>query len=177
MHIIIDGYNLIRQSDVFRAAEKTSLETGRNRLIHSLALYNQSKSHRITVVFDGWIEGSPQEERYRERGIDVVYSRRGERADEVIKRMARRGGSDLLVVSSDRDIALSVTKAGGVALSSHQFETKMRDDHDGQQPSEQFPGDSDDDEQSERVASTKKKGPARKRSKRERKTLKALRKL
>ena len=53
MHIIVDGYNLIRQSDTFRQSERKSLEEGRNALLRSLAGYRKLRGHRITVVFDG----------------------------------------------------------------------------------------------------------------------------
>ena len=42
MHIIVDGYNLIRQSDVLRGHERKSLEAGRKALIRSLASTNGS---------------------------------------------------------------------------------------------------------------------------------------
>ena len=63
MHILIDGYNLIRQSVDLKRFERQSLEAGRKALIDWLSRYRQRKGHRITVVFDGWVSGSPQEER------------------------------------------------------------------------------------------------------------------
>ncbi|MFZ4438471.1 MAG: NYN domain-containing protein [Syntrophales bacterium] len=47
MHIIVDGYNLIRQSDTFRQFEKKSLEEGRNALLRSLAGYRKLRGHHI----------------------------------------------------------------------------------------------------------------------------------
>ena len=70
MHLIIDGYNLIRQSDVLRSHERQGLEAGRKALIRMLAGYRRVMGHRITVVFDGWLGGPPQEERDREAGIE-----------------------------------------------------------------------------------------------------------
>ena len=52
MHLIVDGYNLIRQSDTLRSCERISLEAGRRALVQSLAHYQRAKGHRITVVFD-----------------------------------------------------------------------------------------------------------------------------
>jgi len=72
MHIYIDGYNLIRQSADLKHFERQSLEAGRHALIAWLASYRQSKDHRITVVFDGWKEGSPVEERDVSRGITII---------------------------------------------------------------------------------------------------------
>ena len=63
MHILIDGYNLIRQSINLRRFERQSLEAGRKALIAWLSEYRNRKDHRITVVFDSWESGQPQEER------------------------------------------------------------------------------------------------------------------
>lgn len=53
MVILIDGYNVIRQSDNLRRYERKSLEAGRQALIKKLVEYEKKKNHQITVVFDG----------------------------------------------------------------------------------------------------------------------------
>ncbi len=125
MHIIIDGYNLIRQSDSLRRHEKQSLEAGRRALIHKLSEYKRKKGHKITVVFDGWETGSAQEERDRQGNINIIYSRRGEKADDVIKRLADNSSEETIIISSDREIASYVTRHGKTALSSIEFEMLM----------------------------------------------------
>jgi uncharacterized protein len=125
MHIIVDGYNLIRQSDYLRRYEKHSLEAGRRALTLRLSEYKRIKGHRITVVFDGWENGPAQEERDREGNIGIIYSRRGEKADDVIKRLADSSPEETIVISSDREIASHVTRRGKTALSSPEFEMLM----------------------------------------------------
>ncbi|MGV8058319.1 MAG: NYN domain-containing protein [Smithellaceae bacterium] len=125
MHIIIDGYNLIRQSDCLRRHEKQSLEAGRRALILRLAEYKRKKGHQITVVFDGWEKGSAMEERDRQENIGIIYSRRGEKADDVIKRLADNSSEETVIISSDREIASYVTRHGKTALSSTEFEMLM----------------------------------------------------
>ena len=61
MLILIDGYNLIRQSDILRNYERQSLEAGRRALISKLIEYEKKKGHKITVVFDGGKNGSADE--------------------------------------------------------------------------------------------------------------------
>ncbi|CAD7778116.1 MAG: YacP-like NYN domain protein [Candidatus Methanoperedenaceae archaeon GB50] len=53
MELVIDGYNVIRQSPVFKKAEQEGLEVGRETLIKYLEAYRKLKKHKITVVFDG----------------------------------------------------------------------------------------------------------------------------
>ena len=177
MHIIIDGYNLIRQSDSLRRIERLSLERGRSELIRRVAGYRRLRGHTVTVVFDGWMTGPAQEERSREDGVHIIYSRRGETADEVIKRMARaQRGSEVIVVSSDREVANAAVKAGGVAISSPEFEERMGEEETKGMLSDYEPPEEDDDDTLPR-SGTRKKGSARRRSKRDRQAQRRLSKL
>ena len=116
MHIIIDGYNMIRQSDALRRYERLSLEAGRNALIRSVSHYKKQRGHKVTVVFDGWQGGPVEEERAKLSGIDIIYSRKGEKADEVIKRMVQERAEEIVVVTSDRGIADFVGRRGRTAI-------------------------------------------------------------
>jgi len=175
MHIIIDGYNLIRQSDVLRLHERQGLESGRKALVHLLAGYRRDRGHRITVVFDGWLGGSPQEERDREAGIDIIYSRRGEKADEVIKRLARQHAYETLVVTSDRPVMDAAIRAGVTAVPSGEFEARIRQSRSAPAQGPAAADKDNDDDPSSR--GTKKKGPSRKSSKRDRLKQRSMEKL
>jgi hypothetical protein len=166
MHIIIDGYNLIRQSDTLKRFEKFSLEEGRNELVRRMASYKRLKRHKITIVFDGWIDGSPREERMKQGGINVIYSRQGEKADEVIKRMAhKRRGEEFVVVTSDGEVAAAISRTSGVTISSPEFEEKVRTE---EEQEVLFEGGHREEEYDDPTLSTKKRGPSRRISKRER---------
>lgn len=158
MYIIVDGYNLIRQSDNLRRFERQSLEAGRNALINQLSLYKRKRGHKITVVFDGWESGGANEERDRQGGIDIIYSRRGEKADDVIKRIAGNSSGEIMVVSSDREIVSFVTRRSKTAISSPEFEIIMRKAA-AQSADVDMSRKIDDDEDSDQRAG--KKGPAR----------------
>ncbi|MCE5262017.1 MAG: NYN domain-containing protein [Deltaproteobacteria bacterium] len=175
MHIIVDGYNLIRQSDTFRQSERKSLEEGRNALVRSLAGYRKLRGHRITVVFDGWVGGSPAEERDLAGGVAIIYSRLGEKADEVIKRLLEKGDEEILVVTSDREIATFAVRRGKTAISSVEFDRLLERNATGSSPVEDS-GDGRDDEDEDRTG-LKGKGPARRLSKQKRAALARFRKL
>jgi len=178
MHIIIDGYNLIRQSDSLRRYERFSLEEGRKALISFIAGYRKHKEHKVTIVFDGWEHGPAEEERDRRQGIDIVYSRRGEKADDLIKRCVEKIGEEIVVVTSDRDIADFVVRRGGTAISSGEFEElAMRLKTSLPVPSpytdERYDKDKDDDA----MANMKKKGPSRRLSRKKKTAMERIRKL
>jgi uncharacterized protein len=55
----------------------------------------------------------------------VIYSRRGERADQVIQRLAREYGSDCAVVSSDHEIVNHATAHGAFVMGAREFAGKL----------------------------------------------------
>jgi len=98
------------------------LSAEREKLIRGLSGYRKIKGHDITVVFDGWKSGGSREETIRTGGITVVYSRVGETADSVIKRIISRDKREWIVVTSDRDIADFAWANGSVAVPSARFD-------------------------------------------------------
>ena len=175
MHIIVDGYNLIRQSVTFRQAERKSLEEGRNALIRSLAGYRKLRGHRITVVFDGWVGGSPREERDLAGGVEIIYSRLGEKADEVIKRLLEKGDEENLVVTSDREIAVFAVRRGKTAIPSPEFDQLLERNAAGSSVSEDS-GEAESDDDDDRTG-LKRKGPSRRLSKQKRAAMARFKKL
>ncbi len=97
------------------------MSSHREKLILLLSEYRKLKAHDITVVFDGWKSGGPREETLKTGGIAVIYSRLGEKADYVIKRIISRDKREWIVVSSDRDIAAFAWSKGCVAVPSDRF--------------------------------------------------------
>jgi predicted RNA-binding protein with PIN domain len=175
MHIIVDGYNLIRQSDTFRHFERKSLEEGRNALIRSLAGYRKLRGHRMTVVFDGWVGGSPKEERDLAGGVEIIYSRLGEKADEVIKRLLEKGSEEILVVTSDREIAVFATRRGKTAIAAAAFDALLERSAAGSSAAD-TPGEENPDDDDDRTG-MKRKGPSRRLSKQKRTAMARFKKL
>lgn len=171
IHIIIDGYNLIRQSNQLSDLDLQDMQWGRDTLVEMLAAYKKIKAHRITVVFDGTRTPLLSLQRDRRRGITLVFSHAGESADAVIKQMARREGDRALVVSSDSDIVRSVQAQGAATISAADFENKLRLAYDTGEV--EF----DRDAHTGWTPTTRKKGPRRRLSKKQRKNKAKLRKL
>jgi len=156
LHLIIDGYNLIRQSPTLSRQETRALEFGREALLARLASYKRIRPHPITVVFDA-AEGPVLEETTeRRRGIKVVYSSASETADQVIFRLARRLGAQAVVITSDLALTRAVEAAGATAVPSQEFEDRME-----QAFYLDVKGGEAEDEDYEPSLSTRKKGPSR----------------
>ncbi len=125
IHIIIDGYNLIRQSDRLSVIDRRDIQSGREALIETLAEYRKIKQHKITVVFDGTNAPSFSRRVEKLKGIKIQFSRNGELADTVIKRMAAMEREKALIVSSDLEIVNYAESQGAATISSPEFEEKV----------------------------------------------------
>jgi predicted RNA-binding protein with PIN domain len=125
IHIIIDGYNLIRQSRSFSDFDHQDIQLGREALLDTLAAYKRIKHHKITVVFDGTNAPPLSRHENRVKGIKVKFSRKGELADSVIKRMVSREREKALVVSSDMDVVSFAASKGAATIRSSDFEEKI----------------------------------------------------
>lgn len=110
-HLVVDGYNVTK-----RGFGDMSLEQQRKRLISGLGGIAAQTGDEVTVVFDGAarVPGLPP----TPRGVRVLFSRPGETADELIRRLVRAEppGRPVVVVSSDREVADGVQRHGAYPL-------------------------------------------------------------
>jgi predicted RNA-binding protein with PIN domain len=114
--ILIDGYNVIRNTAGLVAAERLGLSAGRDALLSLLAARYRHTAHTVIVVFDG--DGEVESMQPPARGVrgQVVFTRRGDSADAALQRIAaeaRTRGADVVVVSNDLEVRLGASAVGG----------------------------------------------------------------
>ncbi len=73
------------------------------------------------MVFDGWKGGGASESVSTRGGVRIIYSRLGEKADSVIKRIVSTDKRQWIVVSSDREVASHAWSSGSVPVPSEEF--------------------------------------------------------
>jgi len=162
LHILVDGYNLI-------GTAHENLQKARHGLVQNLLSYSRAKGYQVTVVFDGWKDGQIKEARIRTDTVTVIYSKLGEKADDVIKKLIQSSRPPLIVVSSDRELADFAWGKDIVALNADEFERKV---HSTLNPEERA---IDDDHTG--TSSVRRNGNRRRLSSREKKKMQALNKL
>ncbi|WP_018351077.1 NYN domain-containing protein [Longispora albida] len=112
-HMIVDGYNVTKAG-----FGELSLEQQRTRLVTGLGGIAAQTGAEVTCVFDGAerIHGLPP----TPRGVRVLFSKKGETADELIRRLVRAepSGRPVVVISTDREVADGVRRHGAYPLSS-----------------------------------------------------------
>ncbi len=165
LHLVIDGYNLIRQVSSLQRLEGRSLAAGRDALIAKLKAYRKVKPLKITVVFDGASELSEFADAYNEGGIAIAYSPSSKSADDVIKEFVDRLKSRAIIVSSDRSILNHAKLNGAAVIDSVTFYGKLQmAEALGQTPTSK----NEDKKPAHKRWSTYKKGPSKKLPKKER---------
>ena len=117
-HYIVDGYNIIRQSDALATG---SLRDQREKLLKFIEERRPqgSPSHRVTVVFDGRADVSSP----RWPGSTRVLFSPGKDADRLIKGLVDESTRprDAVVVTDDREIQRWVRAAGAKILGAQDF--------------------------------------------------------
>ncbi|MBI5327794.1 MAG: NYN domain-containing protein [Deltaproteobacteria bacterium] len=169
IHLVIDGYNLTGVMTMPGQAAM-DLEGIREELIKRLQAYKRIKGHRITVVFDGKKSGNFYRARANQGGIEVIFSKDGEEADQILREMAKSEESSMTLITSDRAVASFAEAHNVVTMSSGEFDAIL-----SMAIYSDIKGIVDEGEENDMP--TKKSGNPRKLSKQERKRFQRIKKL
>ncbi|MFJ5109225.1 NYN domain-containing protein [Streptomyces sp. NPDC088551] len=113
-HLIVDGYNVTKTGYPTMPLEKQRL-----RLLGGLAMLAAQTGAEMTCVFDGAELAAPVL-LAPPRGVRVLFSKPGVTADELIRQLVRAEppGRPVVVVSTDREVADGVARAGARPVAS-----------------------------------------------------------
>ncbi len=121
--ILIDGYSLLHNWPDLAPGQPRHSERARDELIHVLTQYHDVTGEPITIFFDG--AGAPASAAKPEssREVEVLFSRAGQTADDLIERAAHRFQSygEVLVVTDDSAERDTVGGMGGSVSSCANF--------------------------------------------------------
>jgi predicted RNA-binding protein with PIN domain len=102
--ILVDGYSLLHKWPELAPGQPRHSERARAELIHVLTRYQDTTGEPVTIFFDG--SGAPPNVPKSESGnaVEVLFSRAGQTADQMIERAAHRfqPHGEVLVVTDDR---------------------------------------------------------------------------
>ncbi|MFD8892877.1 NYN domain-containing protein [Streptomyces sp. NPDC059566] len=113
-HLVVDGYNVTKTGYPTMPLEKQRL-----RLLGGLSMLAAQTGAEMTCVFDGAELAAPVL-LAPPRGVRVLFSKAGVTADELIRQLVRAEppGRPVVVVSTDREVADGVAKAGARPVTS-----------------------------------------------------------
>src|SRR5262245_46667593 len=124
VRILVDGYSLLHHWVNLAPGRPRHSAAAREELIHVLTQYHDASSVPLTIVFDGArTVREPGETTSSSRDVEVLYSRAGQTADQIIERAAHRFAEhgEVLVVTDDAMERETVASSGGSVSNCENF--------------------------------------------------------
>ena len=128
LRILVDGFSLLHAWPEVAPRQPRHSAAARDELVHWLTQYQDAITTPITVVFDGTgaPAGTPKIPSRPE--MEILYSRAGQTADDVIERATHRllDYGEVLVVTDDNAERTTVMSLGGHTSSCAMFIADLR---------------------------------------------------
>lgn len=103
--LIVDGYNIINAWPELAELKSRKLEEARDKLLEIMINYAGFTGQEVVIVYDAHQVKGASGFRESFHGVEVVFSREGETADEVIERIVGEytasGDREVYVATSD----------------------------------------------------------------------------
>jgi predicted RNA-binding protein with PIN domain len=123
VRILVDGYSLMHNWPQLAPGKPRHSAEARDELIRRLTLYRDAIGTPITIVFDGSGPRGGKTPPTPAPELEVLYSRSGQTADDIIERVAVRlqPFGEMLAVTDDYAERDTVFYHGGMAVSCFNF--------------------------------------------------------
>lgn len=121
--ILVDGYSLLHHWQALAPGRPRHAAAAREELVHVLTLYYDACGTPLTIVFDGSGPKRGADETPSTPEVEILFSRGGQTADQIIERAAHRlqPYGEVLVVTDDIAERDTVMNMGSMAASCENF--------------------------------------------------------
>lgn len=126
--LLVDGYNIIFAWEELKELANVNIDSARDRLIDILINYQGYKGNRLILVFDAYKVKGGKENLVKQGGIDIIYTREAETADEYIAKtsQALRKEGRVTVATSDSLVQMIIFGSGAIRLSANELLREVR---------------------------------------------------
>ncbi len=123
VRILVDGYSLLHAWPEIAPGRARHSAAARDELIQCLTLYRDAAGTPLTIVFDGINNDIRLSTVESTREVEILYTRAGQTADQVIERVTHRLSpyGEVLAVTDDNAERDTVIAMGGMASSCGNF--------------------------------------------------------
>jgi len=123
IRILVDGYSLLHNWPEIAPGHPRHSAAARDELIHRLTQYRDAIGTPITIFFDGAGAPTGTPTALSTPEVEVLYSRAGQTADQMIERAAHRFAEygEVLAVTDDLAERQTVSNMGGMSSSCWNF--------------------------------------------------------
>ncbi|MGI6488433.1 MAG: NYN domain-containing protein [Syntrophothermaceae bacterium] len=118
--LIVDGYNVINSWPELVELKQQTLEDARGKLLEIMTNYAALTGIKVVIVYDAYqVKGARGSKEFY-HGVEVIFSREGETADEVIERAVGeymvQGSHQVYVATSDWTEQRIIFGKGGLRI-------------------------------------------------------------
>ena len=126
-YLFVDGYNIINTWESLRSLSELSLGAARGELIEIMAEYQHYTAIKVIIVFDAHMVKSNSGMKETIKGVEVVYTKENETADQYIERTLDSIGriKRVRVATSDWMEQQVILGRGGTRISSRELEVEI----------------------------------------------------
>lgn len=123
VRILVDGYSLLHNWPELARGQARHSAAAREELIHILTQYQDATGTPLTIFFDGGGAPAGTPKLASTRTVEVLFSKPGQTADDMIERAAHRFQpyGEVLAVTDDHAERDTVIALGGLAASCLNF--------------------------------------------------------
>lgn len=123
LRILVDGYSLLHAWPELAEGRARHSAAAREALIQELTHYHDATGTAVTIFFDGAGAPAGTPQTHSTRQVEVLYSRAGQTADQMIERAAYRLSQlgEVMVITNDFAERDTVNSFGGMAQSCENF--------------------------------------------------------
>ncbi len=128
VRILVDGYSLLHKWPELAPGHPRHSGVARQELVRRLTLYQDAIGTPVTIFFDGGGRRTGTANAPEHSSVEVLYSLRGQTADQLIERAAHRFAAygQVLAVTDDLAERATVMSLGGACTSCSAFIEDVR---------------------------------------------------
>ena len=129
-YLFVDGYNVINAWEKLKALSQINLEQARNELIDIMTEYQHYSGIKVIIVFDAHYVKNNSGKKDNIKGVDIVYTKENETADQYIERTLDAIGrlKKVRVATSDWMEQQVILSRGGTRISAREVEAEIQDE-------------------------------------------------
>lgn len=125
--LLVDGYNIIGDWDELIKLREKDIAQARKRLIERMEEYQAYAGNRIIIVFDAlYVKGTEHRQLYN--GVEVIYTREDETADECIERLVKslkNVNNEVYVATSDYMEQRTIFSRGALRIPARELQLNI----------------------------------------------------
>lgn len=127
-YLFVDGYNIINCWSDLKDITKVSLDESRNELIDVMAEYKSYTGMEVIIVFDAHMVKGGSQKNETLKGIEVVYTKSNQTADQYIEKEVSKIGriKKVKVATSDWVEQQVVLGRGATRISARELNIEIR---------------------------------------------------